>query len=114
MLEGVLLVAIKSVDDETWDKIRGQKLSLIIFEKSDCENCKELENDMISDDDDLPFSIAKLSLDTKGSSKIKMQNPWISSIDLLPFCALYRYGELIDSWSSYDFNSIKARVKEYL
>ena len=52
-------MAIKSVDDETWDKIRGQKLSLIIFEKSDCDNCKELENDMISDDDDLPFSIAK-------------------------------------------------------
>ena len=108
------MVAIKSVDDETWDKIRGQKLSLIIFEKSDCENCKILENQIVSDDGDLPFSVAKLRLDTKGSSKIKMQNPWISSIDLLPFCALYRYGELIDSWSSYDFNSITARVNQYI
>jgi len=108
------LIVIKPVDDETWDKIIGQKLSLIIFEKSNCENCKKLENDILSDEGDLPFSIAKLSLDTKGSSKIKMQNPWISSIDLLPFCVLYRSGELIDSWSGYDLNSIKIRVKQHL
>lgn len=109
-----MLAGIKTVDDGAWDKITGLKLSLILFGKSDCVNCKNLENQIVSDEEELPFCLAKLSLDTKGSSGIKMQNPWISSIDVLPFCALYRSGELIDSWSSYDFNSIKARVKQHL
>ena len=107
------LAGIVSVNDSNWTEFCNVDTALLIFEKSDCEKCLELSK-AIHIHDEFNFQISKLRLDEKGSSNIKQQNSWISNIDILPYCALFRYGQLVDSWASSDIKSIIDRVENNL
>ena len=107
------LAGIVSVNDSNWMEFCNVDTALLIFEKSDCVKCQELSHAFHAHDE-INFQISKLRLDEQGSSNIKQQNSWISNIDILPYCALFRFGQLVDSWASSDIQSIIDRVENNL
>ena len=110
MLEWIIIADITMLGDSNWDSFVNKKITLVIFEKSDCEQCEKLSNEIINDAGDYNFDICKLRLDTPGSSQIKLSNPWISNIDILPFCVVFKEGQMTDSWAGSDFARIILRV----
>jgi len=110
MLEWIIIADITMLGDSNWDSFVNKKITLVIFEKSDCEQCENLSNEIINDTGDYNFGICKLRLDAPGSSQIKLSNPWISNIDILPFCVVFKEGQMTDSWAGSDFARIILRV----
>jgi hypothetical protein len=110
---GIDLSSMMYVSDSNWTEFCNVDTAVLIFEKSDCEKCQDLSQ-AIHVHDEFDFQISKLRLDEQGSSNIKQQNSWISNIDILPYCALFRFGQLVDSWASSDIQSIIDRVENNL
>ena len=54
-----------------------------------------------------------MNLSDKGLGKIKIENPWISQIDILPFNVLFINGELRENWSGANEDRLIQIIKPY-
>ena len=84
-----------------------------MFSKSNCEQCKILEERIKEINIEQETSLAKLTLDTPGFAELKQSYPWISRIDTLPFNAIFSEAKLIDSWSGSSVETLQNKLKEF-
>ena len=84
-----------------------------MFTKSNCEQCKILEERIKEIIIEQETSLTKLTLDTPGFAELKRNYPWISRIDTLPFNAIFSEGKLIDSWSGSSIEMLQNKIKEF-
>ena len=104
---------IINVTSDNWNEIISLPLSIVIFTKDDCQDCK-LWIDKLRDSKGFEgISFAIINLSDKGLGKIKMGNSWISHIDILPFNVLFINGELHENWSGANENRLIQIIKPY-
>ena len=95
-----------------WKDFFNKKLCFVMFSKSNCEQCKILEERIKEIIIEQETSLTKLTLDTPGFAELKRNYPWISRIDSLPFNAFFSEGKLIDSWSGSSIETLQNKLKE--
>ena len=44
-------------------------------------------------------SILEIQLDQPGLGRFKIEHPWIASIQILPFNAIFSDGEIVEQWA---------------
>ena len=103
---------IISLSDSNWAEFIGSQTSIVIFSKTDCIQCLEFVSKLEQSEITGRFSIGKLTLDEAGSAKLKISNPWVSTIDKLPFCSVFKGGKLVDSWAISNIDNFQNRIEK--
>ena len=98
---------------DNWKDIISFPLSVVIFTKDDCQDCKQWIDKLYDSDDLEEVNFAVINLSDKGLGKIKIESPWISQIDILPFNVLFINGELRENWSGANENRLIQIIKPY-
>ena len=98
---------------DNWKDIISLPLSVVIFTKDDCQDCKKWIDKLHDSEDFEEVNFAIMNLSDKGLGKIKIENPWISQIDILPFNVLFINGELRENWSGANEDRLIQIIKPY-
>jgi hypothetical protein len=101
------------VTSNNWEEIISSPLSLVIFTKNECKDCKQWLDKLNVSDRFEKMIYAVMNLSDKGLGKIKIENPWISQIDILPFNVLFVEGELQENWSGANEDRLIQISKQY-
>jgi len=91
------------VDDETVESVLNAPRGALILAKDDCGSCAEYEAEIrrLQDKELLgDLVVGKLMLTQPGSRAFKRSNPWLSTLDHLPYTVLYASGEKVDEFAA--------------
>ena len=91
------------VDDETVESVINAPRGALILAKDDCGSCAEYEAEIqrLQDRELLgDLVVGKLMLTQPGSRAFKRSNPWLSTLDHLPYTVLYASGEKVDEFAA--------------
>jgi len=91
------------VDDETVESVINAPHGALILAKDNCGSCadyeaeiRRLQNQELLGD----LVVGKLILTQPGARAFKRSNPWLSTLDYLPYTVLYANGEKIDEFAA--------------
>ena len=101
------------ITSNNWEEITSSPLSVVIFTKNQCKDCKQWIDKLSASDRLEKMIYAVINLSDKGLGKIKIENPWISQIDILPFNVLFAEGELQEHWSGANEDRLIEISKQY-
>ena len=95
------MVRIEQLDSGTWKAFLDAPISLLVLGKTGCEPCKIWTGTLEEQTDELTneVRVGVLLLDALGLGHFKIDNPWVSLVDVLPFNALYIDGERVTEWA---------------
>jgi hypothetical protein len=85
-----------------------------MFTKKDCEQCQQLETDIILSENETAVEMCKVVLCDPGLAELKMEHTWISNIDILPFNTIFSNGKMLESWSGSSIEKFNLKLKKYL
>jgi hypothetical protein len=94
---------IALVDDDSLDVVRNAPYGILVLTKTTCGACAsyQLEIETLLARGDLDgSSVAKLVLDRPGGHRFKRDNPWLASVQFLPYTVLYRDGQQVDAFAA--------------
>lgn len=102
------------LNQSNWEEFLSSPISVLILSKTDCQSCdawfSELENCEL-----LPeIRLGKLLLDSPGLGRFKMENDWVSNIDILPFNAIYVGGEVKMQWAGGGIERLQTRLNQIM
>ena len=102
------------LNQSNWEEFLSSPISVLILSKTDCQSCdawfSELENCEL-----LPeIRLGKLLLDCPGLGRFKMENDWVSNIDILPFNAIYVGGEVKMQWAGGGIERLQTRLNQIM
>jgi hypothetical protein len=91
------------VDDENVASVVNAPRGALILAKDGCGSCAAYEaeirrlqeRDMLGD-----LVVGKLMLTQSGSRAFKRSNPWLSTLEHLPYTVLYASGEKVDEFAA--------------
>ena len=107
-----MLVRIEQLDPGTWKSFLNAPISLLVLGKTGCEPCKIWTGMLADHTDELTneIRVGMLLLDASGLGHFKMENPWVSLVDVLPFNALYIDGERVAEWAGGSINRLRKEL----
>ena len=91
------------VDDETVESVTGAPHGALILAKDGCGSCAEYEAEIrrLQDRELLgDLVVGKLMLTQPGSRAFKRSNPWLATVEDLPYTVLYASGEKVDEFAA--------------
>jgi hypothetical protein len=103
------------VDDETVESVINAPRGALILAKDGCGSCAEYEaeiqrlqeRDMLGD-----LVVGKLMLTQPGSRAFKRSNPWLGTLEDLPYTVLYASGEKVDEFAASKAFFLMERAEE--
>jgi hypothetical protein len=96
-------VAVLYVDDETLASVMNAPRAALILAKDGCGSCAEDEAEIqrLQDGELLgDLVVGKLILTQPGSHAFKRSNPWLRTLEYLPYTVLYAGGEKVDEFAA--------------
>jgi hypothetical protein len=95
--------AVLYVDDETVASVINAPRGALILAKDGCGSCAEYEAEierlqaraLLGD-----LVVGKLILTQPGSHAFKRSNPWLRTLEYLPYTVLYASGEKVDGFAA--------------
>jgi hypothetical protein len=88
---------LEKIDGNGWEGFLRAEWAVLMLGKSDCEHCAEYSEELSafleSDRTYQDVRFGKMLLDTGGLASFKRANPWLASVDVLPYTLIYRGGE---------------------
>jgi hypothetical protein len=91
------------VDDETVQSVITAPRGALILAKDGCGSCAQYEAEIqrLEDRELLgDLVVGKLTLTQPGSRAFKRSNPWLSTLEDLPYTVLYASGEKVDGFAA--------------
>lgn len=91
------------VDDETVESVINAPHGALILAKDGCGSCAEYEAEIrrLQDQNLLgDLVVGKLVLTQPGSRAFKRSNPWLGTLDYLPYTLLYASGAKVDEFAA--------------
>ena len=76
--------------------------------------CEDLESEINSSNYFEEITMCKVVLDDAGLAQMKMEQNWISNIDILPFNTIFSKGKMLESWSGKGIERMKSKMGKYL
>lgn len=106
------------MDAGNWKAFLDAPGAVLVLGKSDCEACRqwaaELEAFLAEDERFGEVRFGKLLLDQRGLVEFKRANPWIATVDSLPFNVLYVDGKRVKSWAGGGVGRLVNRLQNAL
>ena len=103
------------VDDETVESVTGAPRGALILAKDGCGSCAQYEAEIrrLQDRELLgDLVVGKLMLTQPGSRAFKRSNPWLATVEDLPYTVLYASGEKVDEFAASKGFFLMERVEE--
>lgn len=109
---------LESLDGKTWEEFTNAPFSVLILGKTDCAACqtwtKELSEFLDSDEEFKQVRFGKIFLDTPGLVSFKRANPWIASVDVLPYTLIYKSGHKEKEFAGGGIDRLKNRLQRLI
>ena len=109
------MVDIKLLTKDNWQDFLKEPKVVLMLGKTTCEACKEWTADL-KEWSDSPEGVrfGKINLDEPGWGRFKLQEKWVSEVDVLPFNAIYIDGENKKSWAGGGLDRLSNRLNRFL
>ena len=109
------MVDVELLTKDNWQDFLKEPKAVLMLGKTTCEACKEWTADL-KDWSDSPEGIrfGKINLDEPGWGRFKLQQKWVSEVDVLPFNAIYIDGENKKSWAGGGLDRLSNRLNRFL
>ena len=109
------MVDVELLTKDNWQDFLKEPKAVLMLGKTTCEACKEWTSDL-KDWSDSPEGIrfGKINLDEPGWGRFKLQEKWVSEVDVLPFNAIYIDGENKKSWAGGGLDRLSNRLNRFL
>ena len=108
-------MSIEILNADNLAQFETQPNRVLILGKSDCENCKNWQEELNSAIESGGFqpevSIGKLDLDQRGLGDFKKSNPWLVDVKDLPFNVIYKQNEIQKSYAGGGLDRLVNRLK---
>ena len=102
------------IDSSNWKDYFYLNKVYVMFSKSSCEQCEHLELKINSSENRHSLELCKVVLSDSGLAELKMEQKWISNIDILPFNVIFSGGKMLESWSGNNFERLNSKLEKYL
>ena len=109
------MVDVELLTKDNWQEFLKEPKAVLMLGKTTCEACKEWTADL-KEWSDSPEGIrfGKINLDEPGWGRFKLQEKWVSEVDVLPFNAIYIDGENKKSWAGGGLDRLSNRLNRFL
>lgn len=109
------MVDVELLTKDNWQDFLKEPKAVLMLGKTTCEACKEWAADL-KEWSDSPEGIrfGKINLDEPGWGRFKLQEKWVSEVDVLPFNAIYIDGENKKSWAGGGLDRLNNRLNRFL
>lgn len=109
------MVDVELLTKDNWQDFLKEPKAVLMLGKTTCEACKEWTADL-KEWSDSPEGIrfGKINLDEPGWGRFKLQEKWVSEVDVLPFNAIYINGENKKSWAGGGLDRLSNRLNRFL
>ena len=109
------MVDVELLTKDNWQDFLKEPKAVLMLGKTTCEVCKEWTADL-KEWSDSPEGIrfGKINLDEPGWGRFKLQEKWVSEVDVLPFNAIYIDGENKKSWAGGGLDRLSNRLNRFL
>lgn len=109
------MVDVELLTKDNWQDFLKEAKAVLMLGKTTCEACKEWTADL-KEWSDSPEGIrfGKINLDEPGWGRFKLQEKWVSEVDVLPFNAIYIDGENKKSWAGGGLDRLSNRLNRFL
>jgi hypothetical protein len=109
---------VEILDADTWEEFLGADAAVLMLAKTTCQNCSswtaELEAALAGGGFYPGVRFGKLYLDQRGLIAFKKANPWIATVDVLPFNVIYRKGEQVKTFAGGGLDRLRNRLERVL
>jgi hypothetical protein len=103
--------------DRRLTALLASELAILILTRRDCGACvsyqAEIETRLVCGEL-AGIAIGKLLLDQGGAAQFKQANPWLTSLQVLPFTLLYQHGKQIDAFAGTNGSDLLERIDDIL
>lgn len=109
------MVDVELLTKDNWQDFLKEPKAVLMLGKTTCEACKEWTADL-KEWSDSPEGIrfGKINLDEPGWGRFKLQEKWVSEVDVLPFNAIYIDGENKKSWAGGGLDRLSNRLNRFI
>lgn len=106
---------LEMLGPETWESFVQSPVAVLMLGKTDCQACTDWTaelNTWLAANDGVPSDarFGKLLLDQRGMIAFKKAHPWISSVDVLPFNAIFVNGQKVKDFAGGGLERLKNRL----
>ena len=102
------------LNHSTWKGFLSSPVSVLILSKTDCQLCDKWFSELETYEIPENARLGKLLLDSPGLARFKIENEWVSNIDILPFNAIYVDGIVKKQWSGGGIERLQTRLNQIL
>lgn len=108
--------AVPRFTDADLGEMLGAERAVLIVTRRDCGHCAAYEREIVTLRAGGAFGgvvFRKLVLDAPGSLRFKQGNPWLVSLDALPFTLLFHRGEHVDRFAASRAAYLRERLERF-
>ena len=102
------------LNNSTWKEFLSSPVSVLILSKSDCQLCDKWFSELETYEIPENVRLGKLLLDSPGLAQFKIENEWVSNIDILPFNAIYVDGIVKKQWAGGGMERLQTRLNRFI
>ena len=102
------------LNQSNWEEFLYSPISVLILSKTDCQSCDAWFSELETYEIPPGVRLGKLLLDSPGLGSFKMENDWVSNIDILPFNAIYIDGGVKTQWAGGGIERLQTRLNRLL
>ena len=102
------------LNKSNWEEFLSSPISVLILSKTDCDSCDAWFSELETYEIPSGVRLGKLLLDSPGLGRFKMENDWVSNIDILPFNAIYIDGGVKKQWAGGGIERLQTRLNRLL
>lgn len=105
------------INDQNLRELLEAERSALILAKSDCGHCARYEREILAlqQRGQLPgLVVGKMVLDAPGSGRFKQENPWLSTLEHLPYTLLFLQGQHVDDFAASHGSYLRERAQACL
>jgi len=112
------MATLELLDEDTWEFFLNAPVSVLVLSKNDCNSCLQLADELRVwlTTEGVPSNVrfGKLMLDHPGMGRFKIAHPWVSSVDIMPFTAIFVNGERVSEWGGSNLSRFQNQIQQAL
>ena len=105
------------IHDRNYPDLMKAEKSILVFGRTDCAACatynEEIEH-LVRKPHYKSVVFGKVTLDKPGSLNIKKENPWLETVEGLPYTVLYKLGHKVDGFAASNASYLEERIEDFL
>ena len=105
---------MEQLGPKDWAEFLESPIAVLVLGKNGCAACEKWSEELKSFEIPEGVRLGKMLLDTPGLGRFKIAHDWVSSVDVLPFNAIYVDGEVKKQWAGGGVERLQNRLGRFL